>query len=292
MNFARCALLVFVVSLGLTGCASVDSPSESYQKWSDYFECKARKKRLKEAERRAAKEERKRAEAECSCQPPREKGQLKDKTQTEVRFLLENDISMVDYSLDFQEIQRMAKQQAKLDEEYEKARKAWEEFEAERRRRHDLQEQARAREAAEAPAMCNPESCGCVRVTPSCAYPPPKDYAKSPPPKRRAVGLEEIPIVIRAHAKFDVGQFALQRARVKQDYQPGKQPCCPRCGVSGCGESCDACGYAPPVSRSPDVPPAPPAGAESDDYPSARNSPEENPAFLTSAGLFSLGDGE
>ncbi len=181
MNFARCALLVFVVSLELTGCASVDSPSESYQKWSDYFECKARKKRLKEAERRAAKEERKRAEAECSCQPPREKGQLKDKTQTEVRFLLENDISMVDYSLDFQEIQRLsvAAGQARRRICFSLLSLARIPGQA-LRRRHDLQEQARAREAAEAPAMCNPDSCGCVRVTPSCAFIAKKVRAKSP----------------------------------------------------------------------------------------------------------------
>ncbi len=289
MYAARFVTLSVAVTFAVAGCAGTEKKSDHYQRWSDYFECKARKLRRKEAERRAAKEERKRVEAECSCCPPREPGTVKETAETEVRFLLENDLSLVDYNLDFEAIQRMAKRQAKLDENYDKARKAWEDYEDERRRRHEEQERARARAEATAPKSVDPSGCGCVRVTPSCAYPPPTEYVRTPPPKRRAIGLEEIPIVIRANARFDVGDFALQRSRVRQDYQPGKQPCCPRCGVPGCQDRCDSCGYRRSAEdlRS-NVPPAPAAVDElpENEPPTAQNPPESGTEFYSSAGLF------
>ncbi|QDT50534.1 hypothetical protein Pan258_46130 [Symmachiella dynata] len=291
MRFITLTIIVMAMMTLFTGCVTAQRKSEAYQKWADIFERKSQKLRESEAERLAAKEEEARCEEECCCEPKRAKGQITDTTQTEVRFLLENDVTLTDYGLDFDAIEKMAARQKSFDDDYKKALDAYHKMEDERYRRYKAQQLQG--KGGSAPSS-DPTSCDCVRELPGCAYPPPKPYVKSPPPMRRSLGLEEIPLVIRAQAKFDVGQFAMHRARVKQGYIPGKQPCCPRCGVSGCVERCDSCGYEPSTGRAAygaDVPPAPPA-IDDDEINSASFSREQPEDLFAQPGEVSLSDGK
>ena len=162
-------------------------------------------------------------------------GHLEDILETELNLVVENGLELAGFELDFDEIKEMAKQQARYDDAYEEALKAWHEIEAVRKSDFDKQQ-------------ANQMYCddGCTPL-PDCAQPPAKEYVQMPRPKRQAVGMDNgLPLIIRANAKMNPTGMQYSRSQIRHDYVPKeqvKQPCCPQCGRPGCSDKCDTCTF-------------------------------------------------
>lgn len=238
------------------GCATVGTPADLYQRIADKMQEKAKAKQLAKAMRKTAKEE-KRKSKHCEDNTI-EQGRLEEATETDVNFKLQNGIEFVDFTLDFAEIKKLEKQQAKYDQEYEEAKKAWIEYEDERERRYLKLKREHAKLQANA---ADSQQNGCTeKVVPNCCIPPLKEYVKSEPPKRRSVGINEIPITVRMNMKLNAEAPTFEQAKINRTFIPAKsakEPCCPQCGTQGCKDSCTSCGYKPINTALDLVPPAP-----------------------------------
>lgn len=255
-RFHRLYLPVFLLIFS-GGCATLSSPADIYQRIADRMQEKAKAKQLAKAMRKSEKEEKHKSK-HCCENYAMEQGRLEEATETDVHFKMQNGIEFVDFNLDFDEIKELAKRQAKYDEEYKEAKEAWLAYEDERERRYLKLK----REHAKLEANSTEGQGGCTETTvPNCCIPPLKEYVRSEPPKRRAVGIDEIPVTVRMNVKLDAGAPTFEQAKINRTFIPAKgakEPCCPECGTKGCVDSCTSCGFKPTKSIASDlVPPAP-----------------------------------
>merc|ERR1712000_211066 len=143
-RFLRLFSLPLILLTISGGCATVGTPADLYQRIADRMQEKAKAKQLAKAMRKTAKEEKHKSK---HCEDyVMEQGRLEEATETDVNFKLQNGIEFVDFALDFDEIKKLEKQQAKYDQEYDEAKKAWVEYEDERERRYLKLKREHARE--------------------------------------------------------------------------------------------------------------------------------------------------
>lgn len=239
MPRALVSIIAIIVAAAVSsGCAVLEPLACMTERASDSLALRARQMRVAQTRARHVWEERREQArqdddggglAACCA----EAGSIQETMETEIRLLVDNGITVDGMSLDFDRLKELAKLQEEYDEEYEEAREAWESVERERRRRHDAAQ--RAMEQARAEARSQRAMGDCINVPPDCAFPPPSEYAMAPPPQRRAVGLEEIPIVLRANARLNVQGLTYGQSRVRREYLPAEQAKQP------CAMPCDAC---------------------------------------------------
>ena len=256
-RFLRLFSLPLILLTISGGCATVGTPADLYQRIADRMQEKAKAKQLAKAMRKTAKEEKHKSK---HCEDyVMEQGRLEEATETDVNFKLQNGIEFVDFALDFDEIKKLEKQQAKYDQEYDEAKKAWVEYEDERERRYLKLKREHAKLQANAAENIQD---GCTnKVISNCCIPPLKEYVKSEPPKRRSVGIDEIPITVRMNVKLNAEAPTFEQAKINRKFIPAKtakESCCPQCGTQGCTDSCTSCGLKAMKNAAANlVPPAP-----------------------------------
>lgn len=214
------ALYLAIASIAVistTGC-SVGDKSALASERADYWRWRAERARENEARKEHCKSKKAEAKAagKCckdACECP---GEVVQQVKSEYVITLEKDMEIEGIQLDYEAVAEQAKLQAKLDESHKKAMVKW------------AQEVAQVKEDE---YNCEPLcllSDGCVPVRlPDCAQPERQQTKMPPPPKRPVLGMEELPIVIRAKYKMRVQDSEFARSDVEDEFLPAKQPCLP-----------------------------------------------------------------
>lgn len=230
------------------GCIGVRKFSDFSQSVADYWQYRSRQAMVREA--KAEKSHR----DSCLRDKDSPDGEIKEQVKTEYTIRMAKDLEIESIDLDYGQVVQQAKLQAKLDEDYQKALEAY----------HKLVEDANRKELArsndQAFGKMSPDS-NCCNPVPDCARPPAREQVKlPPPPKRRSLGMENLPIVIRGRYSIQPNQSAYSKSKIERRFVPAKQPCpmpcrpkCPECGESQC-----RCGDGGRDDRSAFLPPAPP----------------------------------
>lgn len=231
-----CLLPLLIIS-SQSGCAVCRNRSRVASALSDYWGWRAERARFAEAKAAHKREQKAMEEAHAYSE-----GTLEEVVKTDYTITLEKGMEVESIGIDYEEVKKMEKLDAMMKAKYDKAMKAYTEL------------KAQAEEARLNSYMANAEAAvygsdGCA-PTPSCAQPPGMEEAIGPPPTLNSVGMENLPIVIRARYKLTPRQSSYARTAVERRYQPGKEMCkpgcCPRCGDAACTQSGRCTNYAEP----------------------------------------------
>lgn len=243
-------MLIVLAAVG-NGCIA-SSPAQWSRNIAAYFEYKAQ---LHESydQQQAAKREMALAKSEYRMAQSACDSEVKHSVATDLQLTIANQLEISNVSLDFAELDKLKARQAQYDEEYEEQFAKWARDEALKRKAHDEREAMKKAHAGH-----TPETCNCAVPPPDCAQPREAKFEPTPPPVRRAVGVQEIPLTINARYAMNVDQPRILHSRTQREYipaRPAKQPCCQQCGQTACGctEVSPLHGFAYPPLPPPDM---------------------------------------
>ncbi|MBD3673023.1 MAG: hypothetical protein HUJ26_05810 [Planctomycetaceae bacterium] len=212
-NICLCLLPLIVVSCQ-SGCSIARTKSEVAGNLAEFWRWEAGRARIAEAKKAHEKKEKALAKAQEEPQ-----GTIEEVVKTDYTITLEKGMEIESIGLDFGELRALEKQQAQMEEAYKKELDAY----------HKLQVLEKIQKMEQA-RTGGGKNCGCAK--------PEQESALGPPPKKPAVGLDNLPVVIHARYKMTPRQTSFARTNVERNFVPGQacQPC--EQGAESCTDAC------------------------------------------------------